>query len=53
MLAPYFPDWRGVYRSEHLPGIFCAPWNKLSGYIPAYWHSRKIPAKYHNLRLPR
>ena len=22
MQAPYFLDWRGVYRSEHLPGNF-------------------------------
>ena len=23
--APHFPDWRGVYRSENLPGIWCTP----------------------------
>ena len=27
MQAPYFPDWRGVYRSEHLPGILCTSRN--------------------------
>ena len=27
MQAPYFPDWRGVYRSEHLPGILGASRN--------------------------
>ena len=31
----YFPDWRDVYRSEHLPGILCTSWNMFSGYIPA------------------
>ena len=34
MLAPYFPDWRSVYRSEHLPGILCPSRNMFSGYIP-------------------
>ena len=34
MQAPYFPDWRGVYRSEHLPGILCTSRNMFSGYIP-------------------
>ena len=30
----YFPDWRGVYQSEHLPGILCTSRNMFSGYIP-------------------
>ena len=33
MQALYFPDSRGVYHSEHLPG-FCAPPGMFSGYIP-------------------
>ena len=35
MQAPYFPDWRGVYHSEHLLGILCTSRNMFSGYIPA------------------
>ena len=34
MWAPYFPEWRGVYRSEHLLGILCTSRNMFSGYIP-------------------
>ena len=34
MGAPYFPDWRGVHHSEHLPGILCTSRNMFSGYIP-------------------
>ena len=38
MLAP-FPDWKGVYCSEHLPAILCISQNMFSGYIPGlfYW----------------
>ena len=31
MQASWFPDWRGVYGSEHLPGILCTSWNMFSG----------------------
>ena len=34
MRAPYFPDWKGVYCSEHLLGILCISRNMFSGYIP-------------------
>ena len=35
MQAPYFPDWRSVYHSEHLLGILSNnSWNMFSGYIP-------------------
>ena len=33
MQASWFPDWRGVYGSEHLPGILCTSRNMFSGYI--------------------
>ena len=36
MQVPNFPDWRGVYRSEHLPGILCTSRNMFSGYILVY-----------------
>ena len=34
MQTPYFPDWRGVHHSEHLPQILCTSRNLFSGYIP-------------------
>ena len=47
MRTPYFPNWRGVYHSEHLPGILCISQNMFSGYIPDYlsqcWHRAMSP----------
>ena len=34
MQGPCFPDWRGLYHFEHLPGILCTSRNMFSGYIP-------------------
>ena len=56
MQAPYFPDWRSVYHSEHLLGILSNnSWNMFSGYIPvaidtifkkkSYW-TRNIGSNY-------
>ena len=33
MQAPYFPDWNGVYCSEH-PGDLCTSRNMFFGYLP-------------------
>ena len=51
MQAPYFPDWRGVYRSEHLPGIFCTSRNMFSGYINMTSFSTSSQVPEHFLKL--
>ena len=53
MQAPYFPDWRGVYHSEHLPGILCTCRNMLSGYIPELnnsWNEHRLKNILNRLR---